>query len=204
MRSQLSPIIFAIILATPAKMALGATDSSGEGTPYEVGSKVSGDIKLKDIYGKEHSLREFRGNIVLLRFWSIVCPTETAAAPKFEALQEEFGDKGVVQIAVNANQRELDPDSDPPYADLRDFVEETGAEFLATVDHDNRVTDMFGAATTPHCFVLDKEGVLRYAGALDDDPRGSKGDAATSHVGNAIKALLAGEQVPVKTTKPYG
>ena len=123
---------------------------------------------------------------------------------QFEALQEEFGDKGVVQIAVNANQGELDPDSDPPYADLREFVEQAGAGFLATVDHDNELNDMFGAATTPHCFVIDKEGVLRYAGALDDDPRGSKGDGATPHVGNAIKALLAGEAVPVKTTRPYG
>jgi len=204
MKTQTTMIIVAVILAAPGIMALNAINPSAEGTPYEVGSRVSGDIKLTDLYGKEHSLKDFHGKIVLLRFWSIVCPTEKAAAPKFKALQEEFGDKGVVQIAVNANQKELDPDSEPPYADLREFVENAGTEFLATVDHDNEITDMFGAATTPHCFVIDKEGVLRYAGALDDDPRGSKGDEATSHVGNAIKALLAGEEVPVKTTKPYG
>ena len=52
--------------------------------------------------------------------------------------------------------------------------------------------------------MIDEEGVLQYSGALDDDPRGNKGDDVTPYVRNAINALLAGEPVPVTTTKPYG
>jgi hypothetical protein len=46
--------------------------------------------------------------------------------------------------------------------------------------------------------------VLRYAGALDDDPRGQKGKDATFYVRDAIVALLDGKDVPLAKTKPYG
>ena len=72
------------------------------------------------------------------------------------------------------------------------------------VDPGNKVTDILGGQSTPHCFVIDQEGVLRYSGALDDDPKGEKGEARTPYVRNAINAILAGEPVPVTTTKPYG
>jgi hypothetical protein len=110
----------------------------------------------------------------------------------------------VVQIAINANQKELATDGDTPYANLRDHVEKAGVNFMVAVDPGNKITDMFNAKSTPHCFVIDKEGVLRYAGALDDDPRGRKGDEATPYVRNAIASLLDGKPVEVDTTKPYG
>ncbi|MBE3072993.1 MAG: hypothetical protein IMZ67_08460 [Acidobacteria bacterium] len=76
--------------------------------------------------------------------------------------------------------------------------------FLLTVDPGNTVTDLFDGKSTPHCFVIDKDGVLRYSGALDDDPKGQKGAQAAAYVRDAIEALLAGKPVPVTTTKPYG
>jgi len=195
---------FALLAAPFAMSQNDAGGSSSNVSAYDVGSTVSADIKLKDIYGKEHSLGDYRGKIVFIHFWSIVCPYEKVAEPKCKELQNEFGGKGVVQIAINANQGELKADTDPPYGNLREHVEKAGVNFIVTVDPGNKVTDRFGAKSTPHCFVLDKEGTLRYAGALDDDPKGDKGTNATPYVRNAIAALLAGETVPVTTSKPYG
>jgi hypothetical protein len=110
----------------------------------------------------------------------------------------------MVEIAINANQGELQPDTNPPHTNLREHVEKAGVNFVVAVDPGNKLTDMFGGTNTPHCFVIDKDGTLRYAGALDDDPRGTKGAQATAYVKDAIDAVLAGKPVATPTTKPYG
>ena len=79
-----------------------------------------------------------------------------------------------------------------------------GYEHTILADHGNVVSNLFGARSTPHCYVIDKEGVIRYAGALDDDPRGKKGENATNYLMEATSAILAGTKLPVTETKPYG
>lgn len=197
-------LICAALAAVPLALGAAAYHPVQESTPYTVGSVIPGDIKLMDIYGKEHTLQDFRGKIVFIHFWSIVCPYEKLAEPKCIEIQKDYGDKGVVEIAINANQRELKADGPVPYADLREHVEKAGVNFLVTVDPGNKITDLLGGQSTPHCFVIDRDGVLRYSGALDDDPKGAKGKDAVPYVRNAIEALLAGKEVEVKTTKPYG
>jgi thiol-disulfide isomerase/thioredoxin len=170
--------------------------------PVQVGSVVPNDVVLTGIDGKTHTLGDYRGKVVFLHFWSIVCPYEKLAEPKCIALEKEYAGKGVVQIAIDANQGELKGGA--PYASLREHAEKAGVNFLVTVDPGNVVTDVFGGQSTPHCFVIDRDGILRYAGALDDDPRGSKGAAAVSYVRDALDAVLAGRAVGTPTTRPYG
>jgi thiol-disulfide isomerase/thioredoxin len=186
----------ALVVTFPARVELGA-----QAAGYQVGATVPKEVTLKDIFGKDHTFGEFRGKVVFVHFWSIVCPYEKAAEPKCIELQKQFGDK-VVQIAINANRGELR--EGPPYESLRGHVQQAGVNFLVTVDPGNSVTDLFGGTTTPHCFVIDQDGVVRYNGALDDDPRGSKGAQATPYVKNAIEATLAGKPAEPATTRPYG
>jgi hypothetical protein len=65
------------------------------------------------------------------------------------------------------------------------------------IDGDGAVGHMYGAKTTPHCYVIDAKGVLAYNGAIDD--KGS-----TNYVVEAVKALKDGKAVSPSTTKPYG
>jgi thiol-disulfide isomerase/thioredoxin len=204
MKMRTTLLALAALVAVPLLTTGHALHRSENNPPYTVGSVVPGDITMKDIYGKEYSLQDFRGKIVFIHFWSIVCPYEKLAEPKCIDIQKEFGGKGVVELAINANQRELNADGDVPNANLREHVEKAGVNFTVAVDPGNKITDLFGGQSTPHCFVIDKEGVLRYAGALDDDPKGAKGKDATPYVRNAIEAILAGKEVPITTTKPYG
>ncbi|MCA8970442.1 MAG: redoxin domain-containing protein [Planctomycetes bacterium] len=89
------------------------------------------------------------------------------------------------------------------YAKLIAHVKKTeGFDHEALVDHGNTVSTLFGARTTPHCFVIDAKGVLRYAGALDGYAQDKKNPEA--YVKNAIDALLAGKDVETTTTRPYG
>ena len=190
-------VVAALLCAAPARIHGQAS------SPFEIGTVVPKDVALKDIFGKDHTLGDYRGKVVFIHFWSIVCPYEKAAEPKCIALQKEYGDK-LVEIAINANQGELKADPTGSYANLRDHVQQAGVNFLVTVDPGNKVTDLFGGTNTPHCFVLDKDGTLKYSGALDDDPKGAKGEQATQYVRNAIEAVLGGQPVATAKTKPYG
>jgi thiol-disulfide isomerase/thioredoxin len=196
-------VVLAAILAAPAPMPADAPAAPQAPAALEVGAAVPADVTITDITGKAHALASYRGQIVFIHFWSIVCPYEKAAEPKCIDLQKAYGAKGVVQIAINANQKEL-ADGGPTYANLADHVAKAGVNFIVGVDPGNKLTDLFGGKSTPHCFVIDRGGVLRYAGALDDDPRGDKGAQATAYVRDAIDALLGGKPVQVATTKSYG
>ena len=72
------------------------------------------------------------------------------------------------------------------------------------MDAKGEIGRAYGAKVTPHMFVVDPKGTVIYAGAIDDDPRGSKGEAAVNHVAVALDSLLAGKSVEVAETKPYG
>ena len=133
--------------------------------------------------------------------------------------------KDVVGIAINSNQGEIGPDPQAAKADggaakekgadkekpaasdektypkVRAKLEKAGLKFRVFVDHGNKVSDLFQAATTPHSYVIDQKGVLRYAGALDGTAE-KKDDRA--YVREAIEAVLAGKEVKDKETKPYG
>ncbi|MFB3854139.1 MAG: redoxin family protein [Vicinamibacterales bacterium] len=197
------PAIFLVLtLASLAVVPVLAARQGGPVAPFEIGKTVPGDITLTDLDGKVHKLADYRGKVVFIHFWSIVCPYEKLAEPKCKDLQSRYADKGVVQIAINANQGELK--EGPPYAKLREHVQQAGVNFIVTVDPGAKVADVLGGQTTPHCFVIDRNGVLQYQGALDDDPKGTKGESATPYVKNAIEAVLAGQPVPVATSKPYG
>jgi thiol-disulfide isomerase/thioredoxin len=197
-------MMLSLVLALAPAAGAAARAGQAPAAPIAVGSEVPKETALTDIDGKTHTLGDYRGRVVFIHFWSIVCPYEKLAEPKCVAIQKDYAGKGVVQIAIAANQGELKADGRVPYANLREHVEQAGVNFLVTVDPGNRLTDLLGGQSTPHCFVIDRDGVLRYSGALDDDPRGTKGAAAVSYVREALDAVLAGRPVATPTTKPYG
>jgi thiol-disulfide isomerase/thioredoxin len=199
---KIGATLLVLAALTLAGSAIMAAQQEQAPTPFAIGATVPKDIAFKDIDGKDHSIGDYRGKVVFIHFWSIVCPYEKLAEPKCIELQKAYGDNGVVEIAINANQKEIA--GGPPYANLRDHAQSAGVNFLITVDPGNKLTDLFGGQSTPHCFVIDKDGVLRYSGALDDDPKGAKGAEATSYVRDALEAVLAGKPVATPTTKPYG
>lgn len=177
--------------------------------PLKLGATADENLVLRDLDGKESKLKDLRGKTVFIHFWSMVCPYEPAAEPKFQALMERYKGKDVVQLAIASNQGELGPEpakdsKDPAYPDIRTHVQKTKSTYPIVIDRGNKISDYFGGRTTPHCFVLDGKGVLVYAGGLDDDPRASKGDQAQFYVRDAIDAVLAGKEVKVKESKPYG
>ncbi len=178
--------------------------------PYKIGSVVDEKLSLRDLDGKEIKFKDLRGKVVFIHFWSKDCPYEVAADPKTAALAEKYKGKDVVCLAVDANMNEYGPepakDAKPEecYTAIRKHLAEKKMNFPVYIDRGNKLADLFDAQHTPHCFVIDAKGVLRYMGGLDDDPMGNKGEATKSYVRDAIDALLANKEVAVKKSEPYG
>ena len=179
--------------------------------PYKVGSTVDESLVWRDIDGKPYKVKDLRGKVVMIHFWSINCPWEKQAEPKFKAFQERYKDKDLVMLAIASNQDELGPEppadrdpAQPTYEKIRKRLKDWKITYPIVIDHGNEISSLFQGKTTPHCFVIDPKGVIVYAGALDDDMKAEKGDEAKAYVRDAIDAALAGKTVEVKETKPYG
>ncbi len=74
------------------------------------------------------------------------------------------------------------------------------------LDTDGQVGRLYGAKTTPHMYVIDQNGILVYAGAIDDQPSTKKEtlETATNYVKAALDALLEGKAIETSSTTPYG
>lgn len=179
--------------------------------PLKIGSTVAETVELRDMDGKKLSFKELRGKVVLIHFWSDRCPAEKHADPVMKSLEGYFAEKkDVVIVGIASNQNEIGEapkdgeDLSKRYTNYRKKLEEIGFKHRIFIDHGNQISALFQAKSTPHCFVVDAKGVLRYSGALDDDLAGEKGDKAKVYVRDAVDALLAGKAVEVAETKPYG
>lgn len=157
------------------------------------------DFKLKDVYGKSYSLKDFKGRIVVLEWFNIECPV-IVRVDKQRIPQNtlaKYAKEGVVWLAIDSTAGGMDPEKNRIYA------AEHGLSFPILHDTDHKVARMYDAKTTPHMYVIDKKGKLVYNGAIDDDPQG-RSEEATNYVAEAIEALLKGTDVDTPRTNPYG
>jgi thiol-disulfide isomerase/thioredoxin len=175
-----------------------------EKKPYALGDKIDGSIALRDIDGKLHELKSYRGKILVLDFWSVRCPWSIGYEERFKAFHEKHVGKDLAFLAINPNHTEVDAEAKDPYALIRKYVKEQKLPYPILIDEGNVIADRFDARTTPHVFVIDAAGKLVYRGSLDDDPKGERGEEATPFLANVIAELRAGKEVSVPETRPKG
>jgi peroxiredoxin len=138
--------------------------------------------------------------VLVLIFSSNRCPTAKAYADRMNALQEDYGPRGVQVLAINSNSPYLYPDESLPR--MVERAAEDRYVFPYVVDEGQRVAKAYGATCTFHVFVLDRDRRLRYQGRFDD---ARLPERVTSHdLRNALEDILAGEDVRLTTTRPFG
>ena len=152
------------------------------------------EFTLPDLYGKKHSLREYRGRIVIVNFWSCECPhSERADQLIINSLAKWNGQVELVSIASNQNES------------ARSVEKAARARNLPTVliDAGHIVADLYKAVTTPHVFVVDGEGILCYRGAVDDVTFRRR-KATRFFLDEAVGSLLEGHLPPLTEASAYG
>ncbi len=193
--------------ADPQKPDAKKPDAEKKQPEKKKGTKAP-DFTLKNIEGKDVSLKDFKGKIVVIEWVNYNCPFVKKHYDKsgnMPALQKKYIGKGVVWIGICS--------SNPKHRDYRDeknlkaAAKERGATYSALLmDADGKIGREYKARTTPHMFIIDKQGYVAYQGAIDSvrsaDPADVKG--ATNYVIQVVDALLAGKKVPVAATQPYG
>jgi hypothetical protein len=162
---------------------------------------------LTDIAGKTHSLADFKGKTVVLEWVNPECPfvEKHYESGNLPALQKAAAADGVVWLLINSARKGAQGDFAPDK--VMAWSKQMGAAPAAYMrDQDGKVGKLYGAKTTPQMFVINKEGVLVYDGAIDSIRSTDKDDIkkAQNYVTGALAALKAGKPVTPATTKPYG
>ncbi len=176
-----------------------AEKADEKATPTATVGEPAPDFELKDEEGKAYKLSDLKGKIVVLEWTNPDCPVVQRhyEASTMQNVMSEIGDD-IVWLAVDSSNF-VTPDSTKKWKQANEM------DWPVLQDPEGEVGKTYGAKTTPHMYVVDAEGVLRYNGAIDDDPHGKKkAEERTNHVVEAVTALAAGKDVPKPTTKPYG
>ncbi len=185
-------------VAAPTAPERGRSASLGEPAPA---------FELVDLDGKRVSLAEQRGKVVVLEWFNPECPFVKASHAKGSlkgaAARHRAG--GVVWLAVNSGAAGKQGHG---VAANRAGASALGVDYPILIDESGSVGKAYGAERTPHLFVIDRQGILVYAGAIDNSPDGEgespAGGTLVRHVDDALAAVLAGKPVSVPETKPYG
>jgi peroxiredoxin len=186
-------------LAAPrAAHAAAPAARVGEPAPVFTGTSTS---------GKSVSLAGERGKIVVLEWTNHDCPyvRKHYETSNMQALQKETTAQGVVWLTIISSAPGEQGHVSPAQAD--ELTAKRGAAPTAVLlDPKGTVGKMYGATNTPHMYVIDKAGLLAYAGAIDDRPTSRKADVqgANNYVRAALQAVMAGQPVKTPVTRAYG
>jgi peroxiredoxin len=165
------------------------------------------EFTIKDAHGNPHSLSQYKGKNVVLEWFNPDCPfvKKFYRNGDMAAFQKQVVESGDVWLTINSSAEGRQGHISA--SDAREAQTKLGlASTALLLDPEGAVGKAYGARTTPHLFVVDANGTLAYAGAIDSIPSTNSDDVsrATNYVTEALAALKAGKKVETSATDPYG
>ena len=165
------------------------------------------DFTGTDSHGQTRKLSDYRGKFVVLEWHNNGCPftRKHYESGNMQRLQKEWTSKGVVWFTVISSapgtQGYVTADQENEY-----MQKMHAAPTAALLDPKGEIGHLYGAKTTPDMFIINPEGQLIYAGAIDDKPTSDPADisGAKNYVSEALQEAMGGQPVAVATTRPYG
>lgn len=158
------------------------------------------DFKLQDLDGQEVSLSSLQGKTVVLEWMNPNCPFSRRHSDAKTMQSTATRHPDTVWLAINSTNPGHGDHLET--AEYKKFLADHGVGYRVLLDPTGETGKAYGARTTPHMFVVDGAGKIAYAGAIDDDPRGS--GAKVNYVEQALTAVEAGKSPDPATTRPYG
>lgn len=169
------------------------------------------DFSLPGVDGKIHSLADYASSPVLVVVFTCNhCPIAQMYEQRIQQLESDYRDRGVAVVAIQPNNPKAIRIDELDSSDISDSLEEMKIRFAYKNLHypylydgeTQSVARAYGPQATPHVFIFDKDRKLRYQGRMDNSYRQEL--VNTQDARNAIDALLANREVPVKKTGVFG
>lgn len=134
----------------------------------EIGIRVgqsAPDFQVVDLKGNPVNLSDFRGQTVMLNFWTTWCNVCKAEMPHVEKLYEQFKDENVAILSVNVTSQERNA------KDVEHYVDSRGLSFPVVLDEAGAVRERYRVTAYPTTFILDPAGIIRkqHVGAISYD-----------------------------------
>lgn len=198
--------VFGAAALTVAAVGAGllATDTA---SAQAVVGQPAPAFSTTDTSGKPVALADYKGKHVVLEWVNPHCPfvKKHYNSGNMPATQKSATEKGVVWLAVASTAKDSDEYMQP--AELKTWLAgQNASPTTALMDPDGKVGRAYGARTTPHMYLIDPQGKLIYAGAIDSKPSTNPADikTATNYVNQAVGEALAGKPISQPTTRAYG
>jgi len=174
--------------------------------PAKVGEVAPG-FTVNATNGSPVSLASYKGKVVVLEWTNHECPyvRKHYESGNMQSLQREATGQGVVWLTLISSS-----EGTQGYVTALQADELTTARKAAPtavlLDTKGVAGKLYGATNTPHMYVVDKAGMLVYAGAIDDRPTSRRADVpgANNYVRAALDAVAAGQPVKTPVTRAYG
>lgn len=165
------------------------------------------EFSAQDTTGVTRKLSEFQGKYVVLEWFNFECPfvKKHYDTENMQKLQSRFTGEGVIWLSINSSAPGKQGHLDPVQANkLR--AEKSVASTATILDPSGQIGRLYGAKTTPHMYVINPQGMLIYAGAIDDDDstRIDSVAGAKNYVVAALEEAKAGKTIAKASTRPYG
>jgi len=143
------------------------------------------------------TLGDIKEDVVVLVFLGNHCPVVQAYDDRIIDFTNDYKGKSVKVVGVSVN--DLDSDRLPA---IKRYIKDKGLNYVYGYDESQQIGRAYGATNTPQFFVLDKDRVIRYLGALDDNMNEAK--VTKKYLRDAVDAVLKGETVEISETQPKG
>lgn len=195
-RKSVFPVAILALLAfvsmTNSCGAGGVADETGD---FAIGAKLD-NFTLPDLRRAEQSLDKLKGENGAVLVWvSAQCPVVKAYNERINRVADELKAKGINLVGINSNATEsLDW--------VKSNTSEVGYKFPVLIDKGNVLADKLGASVTPEFFYFDKENVLLYHGALDNDRSGK--NVTINYLRDAFDSALGKKPINTAKTNAFG
>ena len=148
----------AVLLTAAVLAAACAAGGAFSGAAAEETKYIVPDFTLKDQYGEEHTLSDYRGKVVILNFWATWCPWCVQEMPDFQKVYEEQGGEEGDVVILGVASRVLEKTRDE--SGIVTFLEQKGITYPTLMDTTGEIFELFGIDTYPTSWFICKDGAV--------------------------------------------
>ena len=192
---KILPIALLLLLNTSLFAQKYPTINIGEQMPMQ-------QTEVFDTNEKSRTLNDnLKENGLLVVFTSNSCPFVVMWEDRYQLLEEKCRNSNLGMVYINSNQAKRN--GDDSIEKMKNHSKEMGYTYPYLIDKNSEMANAFGAKTTPHIFLFNKEKTLVYKGAIDDNYK-SANDVTENYLLDALDQVSNQKNISIKETKAVG